>query len=63
MTKGQCKQRAVARWEEAKIAFARGEREDGWVHLLASGMCLAAANGGELNFDIAAVARDAGMIP
>jgi hypothetical protein len=62
VTKGQCEQAAQVRWEVAKVAFADNHNADGWVHLLAMGIDLAAAGGAVLQVDLATIARDGGLI-
>ena len=57
---------ARKRWTAARHAFDAGDRIEGWVHLLAMQMDVAAAEhtSGEIRwqFDIVQIARDAGLL-
>jgi hypothetical protein len=55
--------KAKARWEAARLAFDSQATAEGWVHLLAMGMDLAAVTREPLkNDELSKIARAAGLI-
>ncbi len=62
-TEAQIEVMARARWEAARHAFEAGNKQVGWVHLLAMGCCMAAITREPLKDDLAKIARAGGLIP
>ncbi len=62
-TEAQIEVMARARWEAARHAFEAGNKQVGWVHLLAMGCCMAAMSGELLSDDLTKIARAGGLMP